>query len=42
MFPREEVGDFAGAEVFAVAEHLVEAVAEEFGHGAEVGGNYEL
>ena len=33
VFPGEEVGGFAGAEVLAVAEDLEEAVAEEFGHG---------
>ena len=35
VFPREEFGDFLGAEVFAVAEGLEEAVAEEFGDGGE-------
>ena len=40
VFPREEVGYFAGAEVFALAEDLEEAVAEEFGHGAEVCGGH--
>jgi len=33
VFPREEVGGFAGAEVFAVAEHLDEAVSEELIQG---------
>ena len=35
VFPREEIGDFVGTEVFAVAEDLEEAVAEEFGDGGE-------
>ncbi len=35
VFPRKEIGDLVGAEVFAVAEDLEEAVAEEFGDGGE-------
>ena len=35
VFPREEIGDFLGAEVFFVAEDLEEAMAEEFGDGGE-------
>ena len=35
MFPREEIGDFLSAEVFAVAEDLEKAIAEEFGDGGE-------
>jgi len=43
VFPREEIGDFLGAEMSAVAPGLEEAVAEEFadmgeaffGHGVE-------
>ena len=42
VFPGEEVGGFAGAEVLAVAEGMKEAVAEEFGHGAEVGGGHAV
>ena len=40
VFPREQVGKAAGADVFAVAEGLQETVAEEFDHGgAAVGGH---
>ena len=35
VFPREEIGDLLGAEVFFVAKDLEEAVAEEFGDGGE-------
>ena len=42
VFPGEEVGGFAGAEVLAVAEGMEEAVAEEFGHGAGVGGGHAV
>jgi hypothetical protein len=35
VFPGEEFGGFLGAEVFAVAEDLEEAAAEEFGEGGE-------
>ena len=35
VFPREEFGDFLGAEVFFVAENLEEAIAEKFGDGGE-------
>ena len=33
MFPRKQVGEAAGADVFADAEGLQETVAEEFDHG---------
>ena len=35
VFPREEIGDFLCAQVFAVAQNLEEAMAEEFGDGGE-------
>jgi len=40
VFPREQVGEAAGADVFAVTEGLQETVAEEFDHGcATIGGH---
>lgn len=36
VFPREEVGEFARADEFGVAEGVEEAVAEEFDDGGEV------
>lgn len=40
VFPGEQVGEAAGADVFAVAEGLQETVAEEFDHGgAAIGGH---
>ncbi len=42
VFPGEEIDHFAGAEVFAFAEGMEEAVAEEFGHGTEVGGRHAV
>jgi len=40
VFPGEEFGGFLGAEVFAVAEDLEEAAAEEFGEGGEGGESF--
>jgi hypothetical protein len=42
MFPREEVGEAAGADVFAVAQGMEEAVAEEFDGGGEVFGGHAV
>ncbi len=40
VFPREQVGKAAGADMFAGAEGLQETVAEEFDHGgAAIGGH---
>ena len=36
MFPGKEVGEAAGADVFALAQGVEEAVAEEFDGGGEV------
>jgi len=42
VFPREEVGEFFGADEFGVAEGLEEAVAEEFDGGGEVFGGHAV
>jgi hypothetical protein len=42
MFPREEVGEAAGADVFAFMEGVEEAVAEEFDGGGEVFGGHAV
>ena len=42
MFPREEVGEFSGADEFGVAEGVEEAVAEEFDGGGEVFGGHAV
>ncbi len=42
MFPGEEVGEAAGADVFAVAQALEETVAEEFDGGGEVFGGHAV
>ncbi len=42
VFPGEEVGEAAFAEVFAVAESLEEAVAEEFDDGGAAVGRHAV
>jgi hypothetical protein len=42
MFPGEEVGEATGADVFAVAQGVEEAVAEEFDGGGEVFGGHAM
>ena len=42
MFPGEEVGEFFRADVFAVAEGVKEAVAEEFDGGGELFGGHAV
>jgi hypothetical protein len=42
VFPREQVGEAAGADVFAVAEGLQETVAEEFDHGGAAVGRHAV
>ena len=42
VFPGEEVGEFAGADEFGVAEGVEEAVAEEFDGGSEVFGGHAV
>ena len=42
MFPGEEVGEAAGADVFAVAQGVEETVAEEFDGGGEVFGGHAV
>ncbi len=42
VFPGEEVGEAAGADVFAVAQGVEEAVAEEFDGGGEVFGGHAM
>jgi hypothetical protein len=42
MLPREEVGEFFGADEFGVAEGVEEAVAEEFDGGSEVFGGHAV
>jgi hypothetical protein len=42
VFPGEEVGEFAGADEFGIAEGVKEAVAEEFDGGSEVFGGHAV
>ena len=42
VFPGEEIGEAAGADVFAVAQGMEEAVAEEFDGGGEVFGGHAV
>jgi hypothetical protein len=42
VFPGEEIGKFAGADEFGVAEGVEEAVAEEFDGGSEVFGGHAV
>jgi hypothetical protein len=42
MFPGEEVGEAAGADVFSIAQGLEETVAEEFDCGGEVFGGHAV
>jgi len=42
VFPGEEVGEFAGADEFGLAEGVEEAVAEEFDGGGEVFGGHAV
>ena len=42
VFPGEEIGKFAGAYEFGVAEGVKEAVAEEFDGGSEVFGGHAV
>jgi len=42
MFPGEEVGEAAGADVFAVAQGVEETMAEEFDGGGELLGGHAM
>lgn len=42
MFPREQVGEFSGADEFGFAQGVEEAVAEEFDGGGEVFGGHAV
>jgi hypothetical protein len=42
VFPGEEVGEFAGADEFGIAQGVKEAVAEEFDGGREVFGGHAV
>jgi hypothetical protein len=42
MLPRKEVGEFALADEFGVAQGVEEAVAEEFDGGGEVFGGHAV
>ena len=42
VFPGEEVGEFAGADEFGIAQGVEEAVAEEFDGGCEVFGGHAV
>ena len=42
VFPGEEVGEFAGADEFGIAQGVEEAVAEEFDGGREVFGGHAV